>query len=555
MKHILYVISIFLVLTVLASCTDKEAMRQRLDYVSQCNRADTVFTEAWLPTVDSLVRYFDRHGNANEKMMAHYLKGRVHHDMGESPIALECYQQAAEMADTTEKDCDLHTLAAIYGQMADLFHRQFLPSDEMKAQKMTEYYFWKNGDTLAAIKSYELRIRPLFLKNETDSMILIMQEARKRYLQIGNREKAAQAIYSLVNILLDRNQIKEAKKYLDIYEKESGNFDVNGNLIYGSIYYYDKGRYLLAIGQIDSARLYFNKALEQGLFEAGYKGLLSFYKAKHIPDSIAKYAELFANANDSSYLHVNQEKVHQVSAMYDYSRNREEMLRKEKEASDLKSYIYIILLLVIVIFSFSTYLFYRYRTRQVTLLNHLISRKIALEKVLREKEQEISSAIDDTESNYKKVIQEKQASIDSAKKELESLRGEITSLQRKTERIQAERMEDDFYSLDFVNAFENKYKEYANDYKVPTTREWLRLEKIFSIHFPTYYEKITSKQEMTKEHIRICMLIRLDFKERMMAVALKTDGKRIDRAKRQANRILFQEDNASSFRKHLSQFF
>ena len=103
MKFIIHIISVFLMATVLASCTDNEAMRQRLSYVSQCNRADTVFTEAWLPTVDSLVSYFDRLGNANEKMMAHYLKGRVHHDMGESPIALECYQKATEMADTMSK--------------------------------------------------------------------------------------------------------------------------------------------------------------------------------------------------------------------------------------------------------------------------------------------------------------------------------------------------------------------------------------------------------------------------------------------------------------------
>ena len=140
MGRIIGIISVVLTLSVLASCTDKEAMRQRLDYVSQCNRADTVFTEAWLPTVDSLVRYFDRHGNANERMMAHYLKGRVHHDMGEPPIALECYQQATEMADTTQKDCDLHTLAAIYGQMANLFEAQFLPDDEMNAIKMAEHF-------------------------------------------------------------------------------------------------------------------------------------------------------------------------------------------------------------------------------------------------------------------------------------------------------------------------------------------------------------------------------------------------------------------------------
>ena len=147
MKHILYVISVFLVLTVLASCTDKVAMRQRLDYVSRCNRADTVFTEAWLPTVDSLVNYFDNHGNGNEKMMAHYLKGRVHHDMGEAPIALECYQQAVEMADTTSIDCDLRTLAAIYGQMADLFHLQYLPNDEMAATMASEQIAWRNKDS------------------------------------------------------------------------------------------------------------------------------------------------------------------------------------------------------------------------------------------------------------------------------------------------------------------------------------------------------------------------------------------------------------------------
>ena len=164
MKHILYVISVFLVLTALASCTDKEAMRQRLDYVSKCNRADTVFTEAWLPTVDSLVNYFDNHGNGNEKMMAHYLKGRVHHDMGESPIALECYQRATEMADTTQKDCDLRTLVSVYGQMADLFDRNYLPVDEMKALRKAEHFAWKNKDTFTAIIGFRLITRVYHLR-------------------------------------------------------------------------------------------------------------------------------------------------------------------------------------------------------------------------------------------------------------------------------------------------------------------------------------------------------------------------------------------------------
>ena len=55
MKYIIHIISVFLLATVLASCTDNEAMLQRLSYVSQCNRADTVFTEKWLPTVNAWI--------------------------------------------------------------------------------------------------------------------------------------------------------------------------------------------------------------------------------------------------------------------------------------------------------------------------------------------------------------------------------------------------------------------------------------------------------------------------------------------------------------------
>ena len=150
-KIVLYII---LLMLVLSACTaDHEAMRQRLQYVSDCNRADTVFSEAWLPTVDSLVIYFDHHGSANDRMMAHYVQGRVYRDLGEAPQALECYQHAAEVADTTSNDCDLYTLYAVNGQMANLFHAQFLPGDEMQVLQMAEHIAWKINPTATAAKS------------------------------------------------------------------------------------------------------------------------------------------------------------------------------------------------------------------------------------------------------------------------------------------------------------------------------------------------------------------------------------------------------------------
>ena len=208
-----FIVAIVL-LALLSACSRGKQMRERMQYVAACNKADTVFSARWLPTVDSLADYFRSHGTRNERMKALYLKGCVHHDLGEAPQALDCYQRAAEQADTTRADCDLRTLYSVYGQMANLFHAQYLPDNEMEALQMAEKIAWKNGDTLDAIKAYELRIRPYFLKTEKDSMLLIMQEVRKQYLQINHPEEAAQTIFPSIMFPSESNHPDSCSKIL-----------------------------------------------------------------------------------------------------------------------------------------------------------------------------------------------------------------------------------------------------------------------------------------------------------------------------------------------------
>ena len=62
MKHLRTYFILTIIAFVIASCTDGEQMRQRLAEVQACNQTDTVFSSRWLPTVDSLVDYFDSHG-------------------------------------------------------------------------------------------------------------------------------------------------------------------------------------------------------------------------------------------------------------------------------------------------------------------------------------------------------------------------------------------------------------------------------------------------------------------------------------------------------------
>ena len=299
-------------------------MMQRLNAQNKC---DTIFRSDSIAKI--LVDYYSHHGTSNQRMLANYLAGRVYYDMGELPYALQFYQDAAEAADTTRSDCDLYTLYAIYGQMAQLFHAQFLPDDEMTALRTAEQCAWKDNDTLSALMAYELRIRPYYLKNEKDSVLFILNHVRDLYLQYGYHENVARVIPSIISICIDRKQYAESSKLMNVFEKESAWFDENGQYLHQGSYFYDKGRYLLAIGKIDSAAYLFTKLLDTEYKEDGYNGLLQVYEKRGVPDSIAKYAKLYANANDSSFLQVNQSVIHQISAMYDYSRHQK-MAEKER---------------------------------------------------------------------------------------------------------------------------------------------------------------------------------------------------------------------------------
>ena len=540
MKHhqTTYIALFLLLLALLTACGGGERMRQRLRFVAEMNSADTVFTKEWQPTVDSLADYFRSHGTDNERMLAYYLQGRVHHDLGEAPQALDCYQRATEQADTTRDDCDLRTLTAIYGQMADLFHAQYLPDNEMKALQMAERIAWRNHDTLDAIKAYELRLRPYFLKAEEDSMLLIMQEARRQYLQFGHRKEAAQAIYSTISILLDREQIQEAGRYLELYERESGNFDENGELIYGGHYYYSKGRYLLSVGQTDSARYYFQKALGRGQMEAAYSGLLAVYEKKNIADSIAKYARLFAAANDSNFLHVNQEKIHQISAMYDYSRHQQMAKEKAKEVSKLWNIISAILFIGL----FAVGLFYFYRARKLSKINRLTEKKTELENLLTEKQQEM-----ELQKSNSDIISEKQYDeIEQLKKQIENyqkrLSDNLTGKQRR------------FYDSDIYQHFMS-YKSESFRHQPPTEQEWQSLTTLFQASFPHYHRFIAEENKLTPDQFKVCVLARLFLPVYAMARILDVDGDRITRIKSQVNKRLFKEETAKTLENNLKNHF
>lgn len=177
-----------------------------------------------------LVRYFDGHGTRSEKSLACYMNGCALSDLGQAPEALQAFYDVIDKEDTTQADCDYHVLRGIYGQMATIFHRQNLPQDEIWAMKHYIEYVRKTSSEADYLIAKGQMVRPYYLLNEKDSILAIINEVNQSLSKLRKSKLAASFLATSTYIYMERGQISEAKKVMDIYEKESGLFDRFGQL-------------------------------------------------------------------------------------------------------------------------------------------------------------------------------------------------------------------------------------------------------------------------------------------------------------------------------------
>ena len=253
-----------LLLAVLAACSgDGSQMRAQLEELERQNRADSVMTNDSL--AELLVKYFDRHGTPNERMRAHYILGRTYADMGEAPAALEAYLDAADCADTTTLDCDWAKLSRVYGQMSEIFYLQGLIEDNIYCLDKAILFGWKAGDTIQALNEQMYKVNSLLKNHQDDEALSLFDSIFPDCMCYGGKQFAARYCLLPIEVLLNRNDLKAAHRYLQLFESHSGYFDDSGNIESGrETYYYYRGDYYRRLCQADSAEFFFRKEIGSG---------------------------------------------------------------------------------------------------------------------------------------------------------------------------------------------------------------------------------------------------------------------------------------------------
>ena len=335
MRHLLTIIAIVLTFACCTTEAERSRMSALLDRADSMNRAYIPMTDG----IDSLLleatHYYDRHGTANEQMRAHYLLGCAYRDKGEAPAALQSYQDAVDRADTLSSDCDYRRLMSVYGQMAELFHAQNLPEDELEQRQKYGKCALLIGDTLLYIRNLELLIKPYYLMKDTMGMLQIIHQAYDLYTSYGYSKEAASVFCFVIDYNIAKGRLDEAANLMKVYEEQSGLFDKEGKIVPGrEIYYYIKGTYYLKRHDLSLAEKWFRK-LPSSKQKDAYKGLLAVFRIQNKLDSVAKYAYLYENALDTLHDKMQTEAIHQMSSLWKKLRKRRKMQGRLKDVFGL----------------------------------------------------------------------------------------------------------------------------------------------------------------------------------------------------------------------------
>ena len=528
MRHLLtYVIALLM----LCCCTterQRTAMRQGLDSLNRRNRTDQPFT---VHEADSFVRFFDRHGTPNDRLLAHYLLGRAYHERGEAPMALQCYHDALDCADTTAQDCDYAQLARVYGQMAELFYYQGLYRLQLEFEQQSVRYAWLGKDTLAALMNFEQESYAYSQLGLTDSAIFVIEEVAHKYEQYGYPSHAAISLNAVIRPLIQKGALRKAKQYMDIYESKSGLFDAKGDIApRREIYYKAKGLYYLHNNILDSAEYFFRKELHDGKDfnnqNAAAKGLAALYQRLRMPDSVAQYS-LYAYAmSDSLYAQRTEKEVERMQSMYDYTRHQKIAIQEKENAANEKAKRQFSIAMLFLVVAVASYIIYRMYAEKKRKQAQYIRNLEELEQTQTEVLQLRVHA-----EEYEELIAKKEELLKEQNAKLQELRKKSLQDHADTDRhIKAS----DIYQVLQKKQFGQKL----------TVQELRDCRKLVLETLPEFNNLLLSKQyKISVRDFDVCMLFRLGFRSKEISNMLDITQSRVSQICSKLLHDVFKKDH------------
>lgn len=525
-----------------------QQMRYELVYAQAQNKAFVNFTTDSI--VLSLVDYYERHGNANEQMMANYMAGCAYRDLEDALSALKYLNLAVDAVDESDEDCDLNTLMSVYSQMGGLYQRVAAFENERIADMHAERLAWQIGDTISALRLMWLQACCLYDSRNQSQAIMIL-DSIAQFTEKNGIQEDPDLIYPIkTDYYLERKEIKCVETLIREYEYKTGILTESlDTLNYDMAHFYRKGKYYNIAQKPDSAIQMFNKLLHllgqrplytsqrHGLKEVSYQGLTEAYSLKHNPDSVIKYAKLYCQWNDSSTRAKSSEHLLRYQSLYNYAKIQDQALKAEQKASRLRV---TMILLVVIGIAIAIIVWSIYQER----LKKERQKQIATNKEYQLLMHELERAAEElllVKTDSERFLKEKDS-------EIHSLQTSLSMYQGNTLDVEQWNNERTILQCDLVHHLHSL----SAQGKVATQNELDGLVTIAQNVFQKFHQTITDPtKRLSNREIITCILIRFKFIPSEIAVLTNNSYQQITNLKSTINKKLFDKNGAKTLDSNL----
>ena len=248
-------------------------------------------------------------------------------------------------------ECDFKTLSRIHGQKAGILRQLYIPQEACREYEEANCCAMRARDTLSALNYQSNNLVTYYQRGLYDSLLILTDTVFNRYISLGNYEGAASCIGAAIRILWQRQNISKVKYYTDFYISHRDTLTDRENR--DRILNYYLGSYYLIIGMSDSAIFHFKNQLKYSQSIANcvqaYHGLFGAYKLINQKDSVAKYAELYSIANDSSNVFESADRIQKMQASYNYEHIQKEAQLSKKEVEYNKKMLWLTIFVALAI--------------------------------------------------------------------------------------------------------------------------------------------------------------------------------------------------------------
>lgn len=505
-------------------------------------------------TTDSVmlevVDWYERHGNANQKMLAYYVLGCAYRDLEDALSALKHLNLAVDAVDENDEDCDLHTLMRVYSQMGGLYQRVAAFENERIADSNAERLAWQICDTLSALRLMRLRASTLYDALQQSEALMILDSIVQFCNEHGLPEQTKNIYPMRIKYHIQTNNASCADSLLRVYESKMGiRPSTRDEDIVDITHFYRKGLYYNLVEQPDSAIQMFKRLLKliknrplytvdsHDLREGSYQGLLEAYSLKHQPDSVIKYANLYCQWNDSSTRAKSSEHLLRYQSLYNYTKIQEQALKAEQKASHLRV---TMILLVVISIAIAIIVWSIYQKR----LKKERQKQIATNKEYQLLLHELEKSADElllVKTDSERFQREKES-------EIQKLQTALAMYQDNEQSVEQWSDERAIFACDIAK----RLHSLSSHAQKATPNELNCLLVTAQNAFPKFYANITDASKgLSHTEIIISILIRFRFIPSEISLLLGLSSQRITNLKSSVNQKLFGTQGAKTLDSHL----